>query len=76
MPNKKSFCEVSALKWNNTVEHDTKSVLKGFKNYYSILAKNLVKMLPKATNKYSVNTVIIYYEHMIQDDHFNLASVS
>ena len=33
-------------------------------------------MLPKAPNKYSINTVIKYYEHMIQGSHFNLASVS
>ena len=33
-------------------------------------------MLPKPTNKYSINTVIKYYEHMILGDHFHLASVS
>ena len=33
-------------------------------------------MLPKAPNKYSINTVIKYYEHMIQGCHFNLTSVS
>ena len=62
LPNKISCCEVSALKINNTVEHDANSVLEGFKNYYSTLAENLVKMLPKAPNKYSINTVITYYE--------------
>ena len=76
MPNKISSCEVSALKINNTVEHDANSILEGFKNYYSTLAENLVNMLPKAPNKYSINTVIKYYEHMIQGSHFNLASVS
>ena len=76
MPNKISFCEVSALKINNTVEHDANSVLEGFKNYYSTLAENLVNMLLKAPNKYSVNTVIKYFEHMIQGSHFNLTFVS
>ena len=33
-------------------------------------------MLPKASNKYSIDTVIKYYEHMIQGSHFNLTSVS
>ena len=33
-------------------------------------------MLPKPTNKYSINTVIKYYEHMILGDHSHLASVS
>ena len=76
LPNKISSCEVSALKINNTVEHDANSILEGFKNYYSTLAENLVNMLPKAPNKYSINTVIKYYEHMIEGSHFNLASVS
>ena len=76
LPNKISSCEVSALKINNTVEHDDNSVLEGFKNYYSTLTENLVKMLPKAPNKPSINTAIKHYEHMIQDYHFNLTSVS
>ena len=75
LPNKISSCEVSALKINNTVEHDANSVLEGFKNHYSTLAENLIKMLPKVPDKYSINTVIKYYEHMIQGYHFNLTSV-
>ena len=38
--------------------------------------ENLVTMLPKPTNKYSINSVIKYYEHMIIGDYFHLASVS
>ena len=38
--------------------------------------ENLVKMLPKPTNKCSINSVIKYYEHMILGDYFHLASVS
>ena len=76
LPNKISFCEVSALKINNTVEHNVKAVLECFKNYYSTLAEDLVKILHKAPKKYSINTVIKYYEHVIQGYHFNLPSVS
>ena len=76
MLNKFSSCEVSALKINNAVEHDGNSVLGSLKNYYSTLAENLVKMLPKARNKYSINTVIKYHVHMIQCYHFNLTSIS
>ena len=74
LPTKISSCEVSPLKIKNTVEHDANLVL-GFKNFNSSLA-DLVKMLPKVPNKYSMNTVIKYYKHMIQFYHFNLASVS
>ena len=76
MPNRFSFCEVSAFKIKNTVKHDGNSVLESLKNYYSTLAENLVKMLPKARNKHSINTVIKYHEHMIQGYHFNLISTS
>ena len=64
-----SYYEISALKINNTVEHGANSILEGVKNYSS-LAKNLVNMRPKAPNKYSINTVIKYYEHMIQGSPF------
>ena len=33
-------------------------------------------MLPKPPNKYSIKTVIKYYEHMLLGDYFHLASVS
>ena len=65
LPSKTSSCEVNALKINNKVEHDFNSVL-GFKNYYSTLAENLVKMLRKPTNKYSINSKeIIIYAHRV-----------
>ena len=76
LPSKTSSCEVNALKINDKVEHDFNSALEGFRNYYSILSENLVKMPPKPTNKYSINSIIKYYEHMILGDYFHLASVS
>ena len=60
------FFEVTAFKGDNTVEPDANPVLEGFKNYYSTLAENVVNMLPKAPNKYSIKTVIKFFEHMIQ----------
>ena len=33
-------------------------------------------MVPKPTNKYSINAVINYYEHMTLGNFFHLASVS
>ena len=75
-PSKTSSCEVNALKINSKDEHDFNSVLEGFRNYYSTLAANLVKMLPKPTNKYSINSVNKYYKHMFPSDYFHLASVS
>ena len=76
MPNEISSCEVNALKINHTVEHDANTVLEGCKNHYLTLEENLVNMLPKAPNKYSINTLSKYYELMIKSSHFTLASVS
>ena len=76
LPSKTSSCEVNVLKINSKVEHDFNSVLEGFRNYYSTLAVNLVKMLPKPTNKYSINSVIKYYEQLFPSDYFHLTSVS
>ena len=64
------------MKINNAVQHDVSSVLKRFKNYYPTLAENLAKLLSNPDNKYSINSVIKYYEHLIQGNHFNLASFS
>ena len=61
LSNKISSCEVTALKINNTVEHDANSVLEDFKNYHSTLTENLVNMLSKAPKKKSINTVVKYY---------------
>ena len=76
LPSKTSSCEVNALKINSKDEHDFNSVLEGFRNYYSTLVENLVQMLPKPTKKYSINSIIKYYEHMILGDYFHLTSVS
>ena len=58
LSNKFPCSEFSALKINNTVEHDGNSVLENLKHYYSAYAANLVEMLPKALNKCSINTFI------------------
>ena len=76
LPNKTSSCKVSDLKINKTVKHDDNSVLERFKNYYSTLTEILVNMLPKAPNKYPINTAVKYYEDMIQGSHSNLQSIS
>ena len=76
LPNKTSSCEVSALKVNKTVQHDTNLVLGGFKDYYSNLAGNLLKKLPKPPNKFTLNSVFQHYKGIIQSDSFNLATVS
>ena len=76
LPNKISSCEVSALKVNKTVQHDKNLVLGRFTDYYSNLAGNLLKKLPKAPSKFTLNTVFQHYKGIIQSDSFNLATAS
>ena len=76
LPNKISSCDVKILKIKNAVERDVSSVLKGSKNFNSSLVENLVQILPKLSNNYSIIAVIKYYEHIVQGDHFNLTSAS
>ena len=42
--------------------------------WWRTLVENLVLILPKPPNNYSIITVIKYYEHTVQGDHFNLTS--
>ena len=75
LPDKTSSCEVSAVKVNKTVQHDTNLVLSGFRDYYSNLAGDLLKKLPKPLNKFALNSVFQHYKGTIQSDSFNLATV-
>ena len=67
---------MSALKVNKTVQHDTNLVLPGFKDFYSNLAGNLLKKLPKPSNKFAFNPVFQHYKGIIQSDSFNIATAS
>ena len=50
LPNKSGGCIVGALAENQIVKHDTKSILKTFKSFYSNLAGDLLAKLPKLAN--------------------------
>ena len=67
---------MSALKVNKTVQQGNNLSLGGFKDYYSNLARNLLKKLPKAPNKFNLNTVFQHFKGIIQIDSFNLVTVS
>ena len=76
LPNKTSSCEVKALKVNKTVQHGTKLVIGGFKDYHTNLSGNLLKKVPKRPNKFTLNTIFQHYKDIIQSNSFNLATVS
>ena len=48
LPNKSSGCIIGALAENQIDKHDTKSILKTFKSFYSNLAGDLLAELPRS----------------------------
>ena len=54
LPNKSGGCIVGALAENEIAKHDTKSILKTFKSFYSDLVVNLLAKLPKSRNRYTI----------------------
>ena len=57
LPNKSGGRVVGALAKKQILKHDTKSILKSFKNFYSDMAGSLLVKLPKPPNQYTFNFV-------------------
>ena len=64
LSNKSGRCIVGALTENQIVKHDTNSILKTFKSFYSNLAGNLLAKLPKSPNRYTIKFVSDYYKKL------------
>ena len=63
LPNKSGGCIIGVLAENQIVKHDTKSILKTFKSFYSNLAGNLLAKLPKSSNRCTIKFVSDYYKN-------------
>ena len=57
------------------MKHDTKSILKTSKSFYSNLAGDLLAKLPKPPNRYTLKFVSDYYEKLWLSENFELISV-
>ena len=60
------FCRKSIVK------HDTKSIFKTFKSFYSNLVGNLFAKLPKAPNQYTIKFVSDCYKKLLLPENFKL----
>ena len=69
-------CIVGALAEKQIVTHDTKSILKSFKSFYSNLAGNLLAKLPKSPNRYTIKFVPNYYKKLSLSENFKLDSTT
>ena len=58
------------------MKHDTKSILKIFKSFYSNLAGDLLEKLPKSPNRYTIKSVSDYYEKLPLSENFKLDSIT
>ena len=58
------------------VKHETKSILKTFKCFYSNLAGNLLAKLPKVPNRYTIKFVSDYYKKFSLSENFKLDSTT
>ena len=64
LPSKTSSSSKPCLKEDGELKHDSKSIARIFKDFFSNLAENLLKLLPKAPNKFNSKTVNDYYKKM------------
>ena len=84
LPNKSGGCIVGAFAENQTVKHDTKSILKTlfiqvysfYKSFYSNLAGDLLAKLLKLPRRYIIKLVSDYYEKLSLSENFKLESVT
>ena len=67
---------MSALKVHKTLQIDTDFVLGGFEDYYSNLTGKRFKKLRRPPKKFTLNAVFQHCKGIIQNDSFNLATVS
>ena len=58
------------------MKHDTKSILKTFKSFYSNLAGDLLAKLAKSPNRCTIKFVSDYYEKLSLSENFKLDSIT
>ena len=64
LPSKTASATKPCLKEDGELIYDTKSIARTFKDFFSNLAENLLKLLPKAPNKFNSKTVKDYYKKL------------
>ena len=76
LPNKsRSMYSWCSYRKSNS-KHDTKSILKTFKSFYSNLAGNLLTKLPRSPNRYTIKFVSDYYKKLSLSENFKLDSTT
>ena len=76
MPNKTLISNFRAIKDNNILTYNTRSISTVFKNFVSSLAGSLLIKLPNTPDKYNLESVINYYSSFTIADDFCLNKTS
>ena len=65
LPSKKGSSFNICLEKDNKIHFDDKTNSNTFKEFYCNLASDLVNKLPPPSNKFGMNSVRIYYQHIL-----------
>ena len=76
MPNKAIISNFNAIEQDNNLTHDTRSISKIFKNFFSNLAESLPVKLLKLPDKYNFKSVIQYYTSFVMATDFCLVGTT
>ena len=64
LPNKVSMATINALKIDEVVKYDPKSISKVFQTFFINMAKTLLQKLPPPPNKYGIDSVKSFYKNL------------
>ena len=76
VPNKTVISNFNAIKQDNTLTRDTRSIWKIFENFISNLVESLLIKLPKPPVKYNLKPAIQYYSSLAITTHFCLVETT
>ena len=76
MPNKTIISNFNAMKDNDTLTYDTRSISTVIKKFFSNLAESLLTKLQNPLDKYNLESVINYYSSFTITDDFCLNKTS
>ena len=76
MPKKTVVSNFNEVDNNKSLTYDIKTVSKVFKDFFSNLAETFLAKLPDPSNKYSLESVFLYYSNLAIPEVFHIKSIS
>ena len=76
MPKKTGVSNFNAIDNNKSLTYDIKTMSKVFKDSFSNLAESFLAKLPDPSNKYNLESVLLYYSNFAIPEVFHIKSTS